>query len=322
MYSKDFLKLLSQSPSSHFIISTHKFCDGDGLGAGLALYYGLIEKGHKVSFFTLEKPHSKYSFMDKKNNIQIFDENKIKISKNSIFIFVDVNDTQLIEPLYSSAKKSACPVYFIDHHPLIQKNTEDHFFIDTNASSTAELIYELLKKLETPLTEDMAVCLFSSIVFDTNLFRYIKNSAKPFAISAELMTKIKNVDVIYESLFKNLTVDTIRFMSELKNIEYYLENKIAFWHLKEKALKKYNMDVTQVYDLVDMVRDIDTIESTVLIVENKDGSFKLSLRSRNKNLLPLAENFGGGGHPHSAGAYIKDKNLKDIKNKVLSYLKK
>ena len=73
---------------------------------------------------------------------------------------------------------------------------------------------------------------------------------------------------------------------------------------------------------MDMVRDVETIEATVLVIENEDGSFKLSLRSRNKNLIPLAKIFNGGGHRHSAGAYIKNLQLKDIKNKVITYLQK
>ena len=322
MYSKNFLTLLKQSPSPYFFISTHKSCDGDGLGAGLALCYGLKKEGKSVSFFVLEKPHSKYNFMDKKNIVQVFDKDETKIPQASVLIFVDVNDTRLIEPLYSSAKKKNCAVYFIDHHPLVQENSEDQFFIDTKASSTAELIYNLLKKMEIPFDEDIASSLFSSIVFDTNLFRHIKNSPKPFAIAAELMLKIKDVNLIYENLFKNLTTDKLRFMSQLEKVEYYSNDQIAFLHLKERDFKKYNTDATQAYDLMDMVRDVRSIESTALVIEHDDGSFKLSLRSREKDLLPLAKMFNGGGHRHSAGAHIKNSNLKDIKNKVLSFLEK
>lgn len=320
MYSKEFLNLFNQNPSPHFLISTHKFCDGDGLGAGLALYHTLKKKGQKTSFFTLEKPHPKYSFMDKKNIISIFDKDKTTIPKDSVLLFVDVNDPRIIEPLYSSAKQQGSPVYFIDHHPLTGKNKEDHFFIDTSASSTAELIYTLIKELKVPLDEDIASSLFCSIVFDTNLFRHVKNSPKPFSVVAELIPYIKDVNFIYEKLFKNLTVDKLRFMAQLENIEYYSNNKVAFLHLKEKDFKRYNTDITQAYDLIDMVRDVDTIEATALIIESEDGSLKLSLRSRTTDLLPLVKTFNGGGHHHSAGAWIKDMDLKEVKKKVLSYL--
>ena len=321
MYSKEFLSLFHQSPSPHFLISTHKFCDGDGLGAGLALYHSLKKIGKKASFFTLDKPHPKYSFMDTQNIICVFDKEQSEIPKDSVLFFVDVNDSRIIEPLYSLAKQKNRPIYFIDHHPLIATNTEDHFFIDTSASSTAELIYSLIQQIKIPLDEDIARNLFCSIIFDTDLFRHVKNSPKPFSITAELIPYIKDVNFIYEKLFKNLTVDKLRFMGQLENIEYYFNNQVAFLHLKEEDFKRYNTDVTQAYDLMSMVKDVKSIEATILVIENKDGSLKLSLRSRKKDLLPLVKTFNGGGHCHSAGAYIQGMDLKGVKKRALSYLK-
>ena len=320
MYSKSFLTLLNQKPSPHFIISTHKFCDGDGLGAGLALCYALRKQKQTADFLVLEKIHSKYEFMDTQNILKIYDEQKTKLPKNSIFIFVDANDIHLVEPLYSAIKKIKSPVYFIDHHPIIQKNLVDHFFIDTTCSSTAELIYSLIKDLKIPFDEDICKNLFSSIVFDTDRFRYIKNSEKPFAIAAELIPQIKDVEVIYDNLFKTLTVDKLRFMSKLGQVEYYSNNSIALLHLKESEFKEYNTDSTQAYDMIDIIRNVDKIDSTILIIEKEDGSFKLSLRSRKKNLIPLIKNFNGGGHVHSAGAYISSHSLQKVKQEVLAYL--
>lgn len=321
MYSKEFLNRLVQKPSPNFIISTHKFCDGDGLGAGLALYYALKKIKQNVSFYTLEAIHSKYTFLNKDNVIQVFDK-KTKLPENFTLIFVDVNDTRLVEPLYSYSQQKKRDVYFIDHHPIIQKNSKDHFFINSNSSSTAELIYSLIKKLKIDLDEDICINLFSSIVFDTNRFRDIKNSSQPFFIASELIPKIKNVNLIYENLFKNMTIEKLRFMSQLENVEYYSNRQIAFLHLKESIFKKYNTDNTQAYDLMELVRDVKTIDSTALLIEKENGVFKLSLRSRNKNVLPLAESFNGGGHAHSAGAYIQSKTLKEIKTAVISYLTK
>ena len=324
-----FLKLLrtpASAPSPHFIISTHKFCDGDGLGAGLALYHGLRHKGQKASFFTLEKPHPKYKFMDNRENIiKVFDEKTSSLPKNSVLVFVDVNDISLVKPLYRAAKQQKCEVFFIDHHPLTSKKAVgDYFFIDSKASSTAEIIYLLLKKMAVPINEAIAVGLFTSIVFDTNLFRYIKNSSAPFVIASEIAPKIKDINFIYESLFKTLTPSKLHFMGKLSNMEYHHEQRIAFLHLKKKDFEEYKTDATQAYELMDIARNVDTVESTALIMEQEDGSCKLSLRSAAKDLIPLAKKFNGGGHAHSAGATLPAlsvQQLKDIKQEILSYLK-
>ena len=322
VYTESFLDLIRQESSPPFIISTHKYCDGDGLGAGLALCHALRKKGKTAEFFSLEEIHPKYQFMNKKNILRVYERDKTKLLKDAVFIFVDVNDTRLIQPLYSEIKKIKASVYFIDHHPMIQKNNEDHFFIDSSCSSTAELVYQLLKCLDIALDEDIASHLFASVVFDTNCFRYVKNSAKPFEIAAQLVPHIKNVGKIYEHLFKTMTVDKLGFLSKLGQVEYHCNNRVAFLHIKESEFKKYKTDSTQAYDMIDMIRDIDQIDSTVLIIEKEDGSFKLSLRSRKLDLIPLAHHFDGGGHKHSAGASISSQSFHQIKETVLAYLSK
>ena len=315
----DIIKLISKCSS--FIISTHKYCDGDGLGAGTALHYCLKSIGKKSQMITLDTPHKKYDFLNADGIITEFDESTFMKSKPEVLIIVDANDHNLVEPLYSFAKKNNVQVCFIDHHPIIEHNKEDVMFINSEASSTAEIIHALLKKLNCSMNEKIATALLTSILFDTNQFRNIKNSASPFAISAEIVPHIKNVDLIYDSLFKNLTIDNLNFFETVKKVEYFDNKSTAFLYLTEKYIKEYKADINQAYNLMDTILDIVTIKNTALVVQNDDGTFKISLRSRQKNLIPLAQQFGGGGHKHSAGAYLKSGDIKDIKEKIISYFK-
>ena len=309
------------SKNSSFIISTHKDCDGDGLGGGLALYYVLKKLGKDVTFIALETPHKKYQFLNEDNIIQVFDKNNFSYKDETVFLIIDTNDPLLVEPLYTEAKKQNMKTYFIDHHPIIHDNRDDTFLINSKASSVAEIIYSFLKKMDIPLDEKIATALFTSIVFDTSQFRITKNSAAPFAISAEITPYMKDINIVYDNLFKNLTIDKLNFFTKVKDIEYHSNKKVAFLYITEKELEEINADINQALDLIDMVRDIASIKSTALVIKNKDGSFKISLRSRDKDLLPLVKKFNGGGHRHSAGAYINDKKLPEIKEAILSHLK-
>ena len=257
MYQKEFLNLFKSGKK--FIISTHKFCDGDGLGAGLALCYALKDRGCEAQFLSLEKIHPKYEFMNKNKTVSVFDEGKMSLKEVDGLIFVDVNDISLVEPLYKKAKKDNCPIFFIDHHPMIKESEGDQFFIDTKASSTAELIDELLNQLQIPLSEDIAICLFASIVFDTSQFREVKNSAKPFAITAKLVPFIPDLNLIYDNLFKRASIGKLQFLSRIEDVEYHFSGRVAFLYLKEEIFKKYDTDETQAYDLMDLVKNIKTL---------------------------------------------------------------
>ena len=304
---------------SSFLITTHKNCDGDGLGAGFALFHGLQQLGKEVFFRTLEKPEKKYDFLDKQKILKAFNSDSLPVKDNTAVLAVDTNDYRLLNPFYDILKAKELPVFFIDHHPLLQKKSErDYFFVDTNASSTGELVYDLLKKLNVSFNEAIATALYTSIVFDTKFFRHIKSSPKPFSICAELVSYIPKTELIYENLSKNLTRENLGFFTCLDRVEYHHENSLAILHLSKEDFKKYNSPLQQAYELMDTVMSISSMEMTALILEGEGGSFKLSLRSRSKSILKIAESFEGGGHHLAAGAYIKNHTLSEIKSKVLS----
>ena len=312
----ELFKILSEFSS--FVITTHKNCDGDGLGAGLALYHSLKQKGKKVDFLTLDEPSSKYHFLDPEKNIQTFHKNSTPLQKDSLLIAVDTNDSQLIEPLFSSSKNQ---VLFIDHHPLLinlnSQNKKIRYFIDTKASSTGEIIFYLMKDFGITFNEKIATALYTSIVFDTKMFRSIKNSSVPFAISAELIPYISDVNVIYNHLFKNLSINKLNLFSELKDVEYYFQNSFSLLSLTKEVIKKHEAGIGEACELLDLIMNINSVKAAVLIFESEQG-FKLSFRSADKSILSIAEKFDGGGHHLSGGAFVQNQNLEEIKTRILS----
>ena len=78
---KELIQSLLKFPS--FIITTHKNCDGDGLGSGFALYHGLRQLGKEVFFRTLEVPEKKYSFLDEHKVLKPYNSEPLPIKANT-----------------------------------------------------------------------------------------------------------------------------------------------------------------------------------------------------------------------------------------------
>ena len=306
------------SDFSSFIITTHKNCDGDGLGAGLALYLALKKKGKQVDFFTLEEPSSAYHFLNTETIIRVFDKNQLKAKKDTLLVVVDTNDSRFIEPLYSHFNAETV---FIDHHPLSKNNNKkdrkETYFIDTKASSTGEIIFSVLKNYNVKFNEEIATALYASIIFDTKMFRSIKNSPVPFKIAAELIPYISDVSKIYNSIFKNLSVNTIGVYSQLANVEYHFNNTFALLFLSQEVIKKYNTSIGEACELLDLITNVKSIKTAALIFENKDD-FKLSFRGVKHDILPIARKFNGGGHHFSGGSIVKKIDLKEMKAQIIS----
>lgn len=55
-----------------------------------------------------------------------------------------------------------------------------------------------------------------------------------------------------------------------------------------------------------MPGNIDQVVSWAIFVQQKDGSYRIRLRSKGPAINGLAKEFGGGGHALASGAVAKD----------------
>lgn len=313
--------------SETILISTHRQCDGDGLGAELALCYALKKFGKKVRAINVDATPRKYAFLGSQKEIEIFEKNpQVKLEADLCLIF-DTNDERMLEPLYSSLRTQVRQILFVDHHPLLQNGPRPSAdsYIEIAAASTGELAYKIIKALGIELDRQIARALYTSITFDTQLYRYVRNSPTSHLIAAELLSYDINPEEIHRSLFGNQTVQKMAFLAKaLGEIEYLCEGRLAILCLRDADLLRHNLEPDEARDLIDMIMNIDTLEAAVIFREDAKDQYKLSIRSKGSlEVLSVAESFGGGGHTHAAGAFVKgiyldlkEKIVKDLTNKI------
>lgn len=289
------------------ILSTHRQCDGDGLGAQLGLFHALKNFGKNVYLVNVDKTPKKYQFLKPDQHIQYF-ENNSNIPSVDLSLIFDTNDKRLVEPLFSELKEKSKKVLFVDHHPLLSVGPQpsEDSFIDETAASTGELVYRLIRELKLPLNQTIATCLYTSITFDTQLYRFIRNSPNSHLIAAELLQHQVNIEEVHRSLFGNQTIQKMNFLAKIiGQVEYFCDFKLAILKLKIQDLLDHNIEPDESRDLIDTLMNIDSLEVAALFHEDKPNEFKLSLRSKGIiEVLSLAENFGGGGHNYASGAYL------------------
>jgi phosphoesterase RecJ-like protein len=291
------------------LLTTHRQCDGDGLGAELALFHALKAAGKEVQVINVDATPKKYRFLQPDRWIQYFDGDSNVPSQIDLVLVFDTNDQRLIEPLFSVLKKSAKDISFVDHHPILNKGPSPTkgSWIDVTSASTGEMSYRLIKDLGLPINRDVARCLYTSITFDTQLYRFVRNSPMSHRIAAEMMEHGIDTEEIHRHLFGNQTVQKMAFLARaLGQIEYFADGKLAVLKLRDQDLFHYNLEPDDSRDVIDMLMNIETLEAAALFREEAPEAFKLSLRSKGKiEVLSVAENLGGGGHAHAAGAFAK-----------------
>lgn len=294
--------------ASSILLSTHKQCDGDGLGAMLALFHGLRKIGKEVRVMTVDEVPKKYAYLEPNKYIENYDGVHQPLAATQLALIFDTNDRRLVEPLYSNLEQVCDEVLFVDHHPVLNQGPEPPLgsFIDTRAASTGEISYFIIKTLGIRFDENIAKALYTSIVFDTQLFRFVKNSPTSHLIAAELIEHLPNATDIHRHLFATHSIDKIAFLSKvLAQIEYHGDGRLAVLKLKSDDLNEFSMEMDDSRDVIDMIMNVNSLQAAALFREEGPNTFKLSLRSRGKiEVLGVAESFGGGGHMFAAGALM------------------
>lgn len=291
----------------------------------MALYFALKKIGKHVQIVNVDATPKKYRFLKPENHITIFEEHpELQLHADLVVIF-DTNDERLLNPLFPVLKKGSLQIVFVDHHPTLTQGPQPtpESWIDVQAASTGEMTYKLIKALEIPLDKDIATALYTSITFDTQLYRYIRGSSTSHLIAADLLNHDIDTETVHRHLFGNFTTQKISFLAmALGQIEYFHNGKVALLKIKDKDMIDYKLEMDESRDIVDMIMNIESIEAAILIREDAADAFKISLRSKGKyKVLPVAESIGGGGHAHSAGAYVRG-NYDEIKLNLLTAIEK
>lgn len=309
--------------SNSIILSTHKQCDGDGLGAALGLYHALKKQGKNVRVMLVDEVPKKYDFLNSKKYADVYEKPHNPIEKTDLALIFDTNDQRLVEPLFSELNQKCKQVLFVDHHPVLNKGPEPSAgsFIETRAASTGEIAYFIVKALGIRLDQNIARALYTSISFDTQLFRFVKSSSTSHLISAELIEYEKNPEEIHRHLFSTYTIGKVNFLAQVLNkIEFFSRHRIAVLLIEKKDLENHNLDADDSRDVIDMIMNISELQCAALFREVKKNEFKLSLRSKGSiEVLGIAENLDGGGHMYAAGAFIQMPYEK-VKEQVVSQL--
>ncbi len=288
-------------------LSTHKNSDGDGLGSEVAFYHALKSISKDVRVVHNDRAPQRYSFLTAKINLHDGHEN-LAYHPEDIALIFDTHDPLLCEPFFEKLRQKNVPIFFIDHHVPVKKVIENvAYLIDENACCTGEIVFDLIQKMGIEVNSDIATALYASLLFDTQNFKYLRNSAKPFDMASQLLKLGANHLLIQKNIFDNWSVDKMNYLSLLiKNVDYRDHHKIALIKIEKKNLIAFNLSSDDVSDFVDLFMSIQSLEVAIVIREEEENTFKLSFRSRTHEVLSWAQRFNGGGHLYSSGAWIKD----------------
>ena len=306
---KDTIKFLKKH--NNYVILTHASPDGDTLGAGYALYYGLKQLGKSAEVICPEVIPSKYGyFLCETDHIS---------RENAVVIAVDVADKRLLGALEQEFGDvvDLC----IDHH-ISNMRYAKALYLDADASATCEIIYELLCALKVKFNDTIAKALYTGISTDTGCFKYSCVTAKTHIIAAKLYDYNIEADDINKIMFdtKSKKLLTLERMV-LDTAEYHFDDKCMMITITADMQNQTGCSGTDLEGLTSISRCVEGVLAGVTVKQTGDDTYKASLRTYAPlNASQICKSLGGGGHKNAAGVSLCGE-LAEVKSKILSAIK-
>ena len=276
------------------VITAHINPDGDALGSSLAMMHALRDMGKNVTvMIDDELPRHLSCLPGFSTIIRPFKERKLTV--DVLLVLDTMRDRIGIVGEMVSGK-----ILNIDHHVT---NTGENIstYVDPKRAATAEIIYELLKLLEKPLTFDIATCLYLGMATDTGFFKYANTTPSTMRAAADCLEMGVRPNEISE-FTEQKAFETVKIMAEaIGTAELFADGKAVGMFLDEELTKK--TETTEGF--IDQIRVVEGANIAAFLRCKKKGECRLSMRSKGANVAIIAESLGGGGHVRAAGATLK-----------------
>lgn len=307
--------------SKRVLLLAHKAPDGDAIGSLLALNLFLKRRGKETFIYELQVPRF-LSFLPGYEEIQKRGAQKIKEEDFDLIFALDYATPDRIEKP-PSLKLNKNKVVSIDHHQRGER-VGDIKIVNSQFSSTAEVIYNFLSYLNFKIDKKIATCILSSIYTDSGAFSWVKGISLP--IVGELLEKGVDLSTISKN-YNSLSFSRARLLSKLiDRLEVDEDLGFVYSYLKMSDFKREKEDqyLEEPPIFPDLLSWIGDAKAYALLLERKN-SIKVSFRSdRNTNVGIIAEKFGGGGHKFAAGFKTQgsiSKVIEEIKKELKKELK-
>jgi len=194
----------------------------------------------------------------------------------------------------------------VDHHHDNSRFGDLNLIVD-DASSTAEIVRDILASLDVRLSPDIAEALYVALVTDTGRFQYSNTTPKALRLAADLVEAGADVHGIFRLVYETVQFAKLKLLARaLGRAELYENGRLVVSYLLKDDFAEVGAEEPYSEGIIDYLRSVEGSEMVALIREPpRDGgpARRISLRSSRDevDVSAVARAAGGGGHRQAAG---------------------
>jgi phosphoesterase RecJ-like protein len=308
--------------NTNILLTTHLNPDGDAIGSVLGLYHYLKLAKKNARIIMSDPVPENLRFLTGVSEIELFNENSGYdwFGSLDLILILDLNEISRLKGLEKYILNSRAKKVVIDHH-LEPKDFADFYLVDTDASSTGEMIYKIITQDKSvEINKSIAENLYAAILTDSGSFRFPRTDEEVHMIIADLIRNGADPVRIYEEIYNKNSFNKIRLLGRgYSNLELFFDGIFCLMTLRKEDFLATNTNNFDLENFVESLMAIDKVKIGVLLAEIPDGDeIKLSFRSKgNYSVRDLAMKFNGGGHLNASGARIQSVSLESVRKRLL-----
>ena len=155
----------------------------------------------------------------------------------------------------------------VDHH-----HDNDRFgdvvLIDDRASSTAEIVRDILRELDVALTPEIAQALYVGLVTDTGRFQYSNTTPKALELAAELVAAGADVQGVFQHVYETVQFAKLKLLARaLERAQLYEGGGLVVSYLLRDDFAEVGAEEPYSEGIIDHLRSVEGSEMVALIRE-------------------------------------------------------
>ena len=289
------------------VVSSHVRIDGDGLGAALALWHALRNRGVACCAFFDSPIPAAFAFLPGLPQALVGPE---QLPRRFQLAAIDCGSLDRTGRLADYADRAAV-VLNIDHHST-NAQFGDVNYVDSAASSSGEMIYRILAAGGAPITREIADNLYTAIITDTGRFSFGNSTAEAFEICGRLVRAGCRPDLLADRLYFSPPEPLVRLQTMvMATLRLAAGGRIATMEITREMFERTGTHAMDTQGFADLPIGIQGVCVGALLKEMQEGPgrVKVSLRGRPSvegvDVCSVAESLGGGGHRYAAGCELE-----------------
>jgi len=291
--------LIQSSPKISVVL--HRHPDGDAIGAAVALQVALNER--QVSLVGTEKIPAAFEAV--LGPIQA----RTDLPREGLVVVVDCAElhrtgfeTQL------KRRPRGQKLLVIDHHRQGNlKHYADFFWQEQKATSTTQLIAEIVTVLRLPMSGRLATALLLGLYTDSGGFQHANTTSEALHLAANLIRRGANLKLITEALSARRTLNQTWLWGHALKELTVSQAGLAITRIGRQLIARTGSSAPDVAGLANLLCLADGVKAALVLVEGENG-WRGILRSRTRffHVGALAKLLGGNGSRSAGGFLVTD----------------